>query len=96
MARIFDYPAMERVHMGAAFDEAVADEAERAGRQARLPHAGRHDLARNGLGGPAGTAAVGGAGAALAGRWDRMASHTPRGDVIAATGRRARPGPTWW
>ena len=84
MGSTFKYPAMERVHMGTAFDEAVAEEAGRAG-------AGRVFLM---LGGTISRETdwaerlerrLAGAGAALAGRWDRMASHTPRGDVIAAT-----------
>jgi maleylacetate reductase len=84
MAGIFTYPAMERVYMGTAFDEAVAAEAERAGakrvflmlggtisRESDWAERLQHRLSR--------------ASVALAGRWDRTASHTPRQDVLAAT-----------
>ncbi|HYI83969.1 MAG TPA: iron-containing alcohol dehydrogenase [Acetobacteraceae bacterium] len=84
MAPIFAYPAMERVHMGGPFDEAVAAEAERAGaRRVFLMLGGtisretdwaerlERRLSRSDV--------------ALAGRWDRMAPHTPRQDVLAAT-----------
>lgn len=81
MGRIFTYPAMERVHIGTPFAEAVAEEIERAGaRRVFLMVGGTISretdwpdrLARQ-LGGR------------LAGMWNRMASHTPRSDVIAAT-----------
>jgi maleylacetate reductase len=84
VARTFAYPAMERVHMGAAFDEAVAVEAERAGAKRVFLMLGgtissetdwaerlERRLSRS--------------GAVIAGRWDRMAPHTPRRDVVAAT-----------
>ena len=95
MARIFSYPAMERVHMGAAVRRSRRGGSGARRRQARLPHAGRHHLARNGLGGAAGTAPVrlrSGAGRALG----------PHGAAHAAAGRgrghaggargRGRPG----
>jgi maleylacetate reductase len=81
MPQVFTYPPMERVHIGALFAEAVAQEADRA------------DASRVFL-------MVGGTisretdwpdrlAKALKGRlvasWNRMASHTPRGDVVAAT-----------
>jgi maleylacetate reductase len=81
MGRIFTYPAMERVHIGTPFAEAVAEEAERTGaRRVFLMVGGSISretdwpdrLARQ-LGGR------------LAGMWNRMATHTPRPDVIAAT-----------
>src|SRR5687768_4612081 len=82
MGHVFSYPPMERVHHGTPFEEAVAEEAERAGaRRVFLMLGGTiaretdwaERLARR-LG-----------NGRLAGRWDRMGSHTPRADVVAAT-----------
>ena len=77
----YAYPPMERVHLGRPFDEAVAEEAERAGasriflmvggtiaRETDWPERLRRRL-----------------GGRLAGEWSRMAPHTPRPDVLAAT-----------
>lgn len=84
MVHTFNYPAMERVHMGAPFDEVVAAEAERAGAKRVFLMLGgtisretdwAERLARR----------LARADVALAGTWDRMASHTPRRDVLAAT-----------
>jgi maleylacetate reductase len=83
-ARTFNYPVMERVHMGTPFDEAVAYEAERAGaKQVFLMLGGT--ISRETDWAARLERRLAGADAALAGCWDRMASHTPRGDVIAAT-----------
>ncbi len=85
MGRIFTYPAMERVHIGTAFEEAVAVEAARAGagrvflmvggsisRETDWPDRLARRLAEGGQ-------------ARLVGIWNRIAPHTPRADVIAAT-----------
>lgn len=84
MGRIFNYPAMERVHMGAAFDGAVAEEAARAGAKRVFLLLGG-TISRETDWAERLDRRLREAGAALAGRWDRMASHTPRGDVMAAT-----------
>lgn len=81
MGQVFTYPGMERVHIGTAFTEAVQAEADRAGASRVFLLVGgtisrETDWARR-LGD-----ALGGR---LAGSWNRMASHTPRGDVVAAT-----------
>lgn len=84
MAGTFNCPAMERVHMGAAFDDAVAIEAERAGAKRVFLMLGG-TIARETDWAERLERRLSRSGVALAGRWDRMASHTPRGDVIAAT-----------
>lgn len=84
MGRIFNYPAMERVHMGAAFDGAVAEEAARAGAKRVFLLLGG-TISRETDWADRLDRRLREAGAALAGRWDRMASHTPRSDVMAAT-----------
>lgn len=84
MGGIFAYPAMERVHMGAVFDEAVAEEAERAGAERVFLMLGG-TISRETDWADRLERRLSRAGAALAGRWNRMASHTPRGDVLAAT-----------
>ena len=84
MGRTFSYPAMERVHMGAAFDEAVAGEAGRAGAKRVFLMLGGA-ISRETDWAQRLERRLSRAGAALAARWDRMAPHTPRTDVIAAT-----------
>jgi len=84
MGRTYNYPAMERVHMGTPFDEAVAEEAARAGAKRVFLMLGG-TVARETDWADRIERRLSGAGAALAGRWDRMPSHTPRRDVIAAT-----------
>jgi len=81
MGSIYTYPPMERVHIGRPFEEAVADEADRAGatrvflmvggtiaRETDWPERLRQRL-----------------GNRFAGAWSRMGAHTPRPDVLAAT-----------
>ena len=84
MAGIFTYPAMERVHMGAAFDEAVAAEAERAGAKRVFLMLGG-TISRETDWAERLERRLSRASVALAGRWDRIAPHTPRQDVLAAT-----------
>ncbi len=80
MARTFTYPPMERVHVGTPFAEAVTEEATRAGAQRVFLLVGGTisretdwvDRLSRALHGK------------LAGSWNRMASHTPRGDVVDA------------
>ena len=81
MGQTFTYPVMERVHSGTAFTAAMAEEADRAGATRVFLLVGGTisretdwvERLRDALGGR------------LAGSWNRMASHTPRGDVVAAT-----------
>lgn len=81
MARIFTYPPMQRVHIGAAFDQAVAEEVTRAGAQRVFLMIGG-TLSRE-------TDWADRLGRALQGRlvatWNRMPSHTPRTEVVEAT-----------
>lgn len=84
MSQTFQYPAMERVHIGTAFDEAVAAEAERAGAGRVFLMMGATISRETDWAERLGNR-LAGSGAALAGRWDRMASHTPRRDVVAVT-----------
>ena len=84
MGRTFNYPAMERVHMGTAFDEAVAEEAGRTGAKRVFLMLGG-TISRGTDWAERLERSLSRSGASLAGRWDRMAPHTPRGDVIAAT-----------
>jgi maleylacetate reductase len=80
MARTFTYPPLERVHVGADFCAAVAEEAALAGAQRVLLMLGG-TISRE-------TDWADRLGRALQGRlaltWNRMAPHTPRGDVLAA------------
>ncbi len=81
MATIFNYPPMQRVHSGASFAEAVTQEADRAGAKRVFLMVGG-TISRE-------TDWVDRLSRALHGRmvasWNRMSSHTPRGDVIEAT-----------
>jgi len=86
---IFHYPLMERVHIGAPFAETIAAEADRlAAKRIFLMVGGT--LSRE-------TDWVAQLAEQLDGRlvgsWNRMAAHTPRTDVIAATAaaRAAQP-----
>lgn len=83
MGRTFAYPAMERVHMGAPFDEAVVEEAGRAGAKRVFLMLGG-TISRETDWAERLERRLSRAGASLAARWDRMAPHTPRTDVIAA------------
>lgn len=86
---IFHYPLMERVHVGADFAETVAAEADLLGARRLFLMVGG-TIARE-------TNWVAQLAERLDGRlvgsWNRMAAHTPRSDVIAATtaAREARP-----
>jgi maleylacetate reductase len=79
--RIYSYPPMERVHLGRRFEEAVAEEAERAGATRVFLMTGG-TIARE-TDWPARLAAR--LGARFAAQWSRMGAHTPRPDVVAAT-----------
>jgi maleylacetate reductase len=85
MGRIFTYPPMERVHIGTGFEEAVADEAARAGASRVFLMVGGTISRKTDWPDRLARRLVQGGRARLTGQWDRMASHTPRGDVIAAT-----------
>ena len=80
MATVFNYPPMQRVHSGADYVSTVVQEADRAGAQRVFLMIGG-TLSRE-------TDWADRLSRALHGRmvasWNRMASHTPRGDVIAA------------
>ncbi len=81
MGQTFTYPGMERVHIGTAFTAAVVEEADRVG-AARVFLLVGGTISRE-------TDWVQRLGEALgnrlAGSWNRMPSHTPRADVVAAT-----------
>jgi len=86
---IFHYPLMERVHVGAAFAEAAATEADWLGAQRIfLMVGGTISRETDWV-----TQLAERLGERLVGSWSRMSAHTPRTDVIAATAaaRAARP-----
>ncbi len=77
----FNYPLMERVHLGKPFDQAVAEEAERLGAQRVFLLAGG-TLSRETDWPERLARALGGR---LVARHSGIAAHTPREDVLAAT-----------
>ena len=81
MATVFNYPPMQRVHSGANFVEAVTQEVERAGASRVFLMVGGTISRETDWAERLGKALHG----RMAATWNRMASHTPRGDVVEAT-----------
>ena len=71
VAPTFNYPAMERVHMGTPFDDAIAAEAERAGAKRVFLMLGG-TISRETDWAERLERSLSRSGAAVAGRWDRL------------------------
>lgn len=80
-SQVFSYPPMERVHIGTDCAEAVAREADRAGARRVFLLCGGTIARETDWPDRLGARLDG----RLVGRWTRVAPHTPRADVIAAT-----------